>query len=280
VSLKMLRILNAKSQQNSFGTLLEYTKSNKQKRKPKSSRVGKTQNIIIMKKITLLVASIFVLGGSIANATEKVKSAHERRYAVDFRNADPIVFTERGVEFFVFADGQFDFNTRPSTRETYFKPNNGRGNVNRTYGAPMNNRRQDFGVKVEHDAFGKVRRIGNVFVNYDANGRIKRVGSVYMTYNRFALEQVGGLQIIYNRRGQIVDIVGSVKGREFEGPIQINRYENDYQYGNERGRDEVPTRYEDDSDEQDQYYFKKSDTKVKAADTKVTGSLDVRINRR
>jgi hypothetical protein len=31
-----------------------------------------------------------------------------RRSAVDFRNAEPIVFMERGVEFFVFADGQFD----------------------------------------------------------------------------------------------------------------------------------------------------------------------------
>lgn len=232
-----------------------------------------------MKKITLLVASIFVLGGSIANATVKNKSAHERRYAVDFRNADPIVFTERGVEFFVFADGQFDFNTRPSARETYFKPNNGRRNVNRTYGAPMNRRNQNFGVKVEHDASGKVRRIGNVFINYDAYNRIKRVGSVYMTYNRFALEQVGGLQIVYNRRGQIVDIVGSVKGREVEGPIRIDRYENDYEYGNDRGRNEVPTRYEDDSDEQDQYYFKKSDTKVKAVDTKVTGNVAIRINR-
>jgi hypothetical protein len=28
-----------------------------------------------------------------------------------------------------------------------------------------------------------------------------------MTYNRYALERVGGLEIIYNRRGQIVDIV-------------------------------------------------------------------------
>jgi hypothetical protein len=31
-----------------------------------------------------------------------------RRSAVDFRNAEPIVFMERGVEFFVFADEQFD----------------------------------------------------------------------------------------------------------------------------------------------------------------------------
>jgi hypothetical protein len=50
-----------------------------------------------------------------------------------------------------------------------------------------------------------------VFINYDVNDRVKRIGSVYMTYNRYALERVGGLEIIYNRRGQIVDIVGSVK---------------------------------------------------------------------
>jgi hypothetical protein len=45
------------------------------------------------------------------NTTANNKFSHERRSAVDFRNAEPIVFMERGVEFFVFADGQFDFNT-------------------------------------------------------------------------------------------------------------------------------------------------------------------------
>lgn len=232
-----------------------------------------------MKKITLLVASIFMFGGGIVNAAAKDKLSHERRLAVDFRDADPIVFTERGVEFFVFADGQFDFNTKLSGNKMYYKPN-GRRNVNGTYGAPMNNRNQNFGVKVEHDDFGRVRRVGNVFVNYDANGRIKRVGSVYMRYNRFALEQVGGLQIVYNRRGQIVDIVGSVNGIEDRGPIQINRYDNDYEDGNTRGSKSAPTRYEENSNDQDQYYFKKSDTKVKGDDAKVTGNLDVRINRK
>jgi hypothetical protein len=232
-----------------------------------------------MKKITLLVASIFMFGGGIVNAAANNKFSHERRSAVDFRNAEPIVFTERGVEFFVFADGQFDFNTRPSSSNMYYKPS-GRRSVNRTYGAPMNKRNQNFAVKVEHDGFGRVRRVGNVFINYDANDRIKRVGSVYMTYNRFALEQVGGLQIIYNRRGLIVDIVGSVNGRVDNDPIQINRYDNDCVYGNSRGSNDFPTRYEENSNDEDQYYFKKSDTKVKAADTKGAGSVDVKINRR
>jgi hypothetical protein len=34
-----------------------------------------------------------------------------------------------------------------------------------TYGAPMYARNQNFGVKVEHDNFGRVRRVGNVFIN-------------------------------------------------------------------------------------------------------------------
>jgi hypothetical protein len=70
----------------------------------------------------------------------------------------------------------------------YYKPS---GRVNRTYGAPMYARNQNFGVKVEHDNFGRVRRVGNVFINYDANDRIKRIGLSTWAYNRFALEQVG-----------------------------------------------------------------------------------------
>jgi hypothetical protein len=51
-------------------------------------------------------------------------------------------------------------------------------------------------------------------INFDSNDRIRRIGSVQMSYNRFALERVGGLEIIYNRRGQVVDIYGSVKAVE------------------------------------------------------------------
>ena len=235
--------------------------------------------ISIMKKITLLVASIFLFGGGITNATANNTFSQERIWPVDFRNADPIVFMERGVEFFIFPDGQFDFNTRPSGGKINYKPN-GRRMVNRTYGAPMNSRIQNYGVKVEHDDFGRVRRIGNVFINYDANDRIKRVGSVYMSYNRFALEQVGGLQIIYNRRGQIVDMVGSVKGRDGYEMVQNARYETDYDQRNPRGNYDTPTRIDENTNDQDQYYFKNSTSNTKTNDAKVTGSLDVRINNR
>src|SRR3970282_305535 len=104
-----------------------------------------------MKKITFLVASILLFGGGVANATEKNNFSHERRLPVDFRNAEPIVFTERGVEFFVFPDGQFDFNTRPSTGDDMYYKSSRRNAVNKTYGSPRNYRNGNYRVKVEHD---------------------------------------------------------------------------------------------------------------------------------
>jgi hypothetical protein len=239
-----------------------------------------------MKKITLLVASIFLIGGGVANATEKTNFSVESRSVVDFRNAEPIVFTERGIEFYVFPDGQFDFNTHPSTSSGMYYKSNKRNAVNKTYGAPSNFRNENYGVKVEHDNFGKIRRIGNVLINYDSNNRIKRAGSVYMTYNRYALEQVGGLQIIYNRRGQIVDIVGSVKGRTSNVNTQNNGpndrdYRNDQNnnrdqdYGNNQNSNDQDLYYKND---QDQYY--KNDRTNTKKDTKVSASVDIRIDKR
>lgn len=199
-----------------------------------------------MKKITLLVASIFLIGSGVANATER----NDRKSPVDFRNAEPIVFVERGIEFYLFADGQFDFNTQPSSSEMYYRSGRRTSAVNKTYGAPVNTKNRNYGVVIEHDKNGKVRRVGNVMINYDSNNRVKRVGSVYMTYNRYALTQVGGLKIVYNYRNQIVDRVGSVNGGN-SNSYNNNGYEND--------KEEV--------------YYRTNSSKPK-----IVGSVAVRIN--
>lgn len=160
-----------------------------------------------MKKITLLVASIFLVG-SMANASENPVFSDKttiERFGFD----EPIAFTERGVEFYVFPNGEFDFNTRPQDSQSgdYHYKTAGRRVVVATERHAVN-----YGIRIEHDSFGRVRRIGNTFINYDFNDRVSRIGSVFMRYNRFALSQVGGLQIVYNRRGQIVDFIGVVKG--------------------------------------------------------------------
>ena len=111
-------------------------------------------------------------------------------------------------------------------------------------------------MRIEHDSFGRVRRVGNTFINYDFNNRVSRIGSVFMRYNRFAIAQIGGMQIIYNRRGQIIDFIGSVNGRNNgfnNGNFQNYQYQN---YNNSNDFDEF-----ENEDQDDNYYYKKNKNK-------------------
>jgi len=177
-----------------------------------------------MKKITFL-AAVLLIFTSTANASGIINFSDVFTKA-RFSANEPIVFTERGIEFYIFPNGEFDFNTvETASSGTAYK--NGRRNS--TYGAPA-------GTRIEHDAAGRVRRIGNVFMNYDSNNRIKRIGSVYMSYNRFALTQIGNLRILYNRNGQIIKMIGNVK----YGNSNTYNYGNIY---NNEGQDDDQTYY-------------------------------------
>ena len=203
---------------------------------------------MIMKKITLLVASILLVG-SVANASEIIKKTGEERTTFSFD--EPISFTERGIEFFVFPNGEFDFNTRPDDSQgDYFYKTAGKRGDSQERG-PMN-----YGTRIEHDSFGRVRRIGNTFINYDSRDRVNRIGSVYMRYNRTALTQIGGMRIVYNRRGEIVDTVGNIKS--FSGYV--------YNYNNHYNDDDNYTA--SNNNDSDYYYYKVDGTKAKIEDRK------------
>ena len=213
-----------------------------------------------MKKITFLVAGILFFGMNIAKASDKKVLTDDEgrgRYYVDYRDAEPIMFLERGVEFYVFPNGEFDFNTASNHYSANPRPR--RGSINNTYGAPgtySNYGPRDRGIRIEHDYMGRVRRVGNAFINYDAYGRVKRIGSIYMRYNSFALTQVGGLRIIYNRRGCIIDIIGYVNHHSAHytyNPRGNNGYGNDYDYEND----------DDDYNDDDFYYYRKDGSKAK-----------------
>ncbi|MEO8517494.1 MAG: hypothetical protein ABI426_12140 [Flavobacterium sp.] len=203
-----------------------------------------------MKKITLLVASFFLVG-SMAVASENPVFSDNTTIA-KFNFDEPISFTERGIEFFVFPNGDFDFNTRPDdSHGGYVYKTAGKRSTVTVERNPVN-----YGIRIERDSFGRVRRIGNTFINYDYNDRVSRIGTVYMRYNSFALSQVGGLRIVYNRRGQIIDIVGAVKGYSYQNSPRNhnNNYGNsDYDNG---------STYNDD----DYYYYKADGTKAKIED--------------
>jgi hypothetical protein len=202
-----------------------------------------------MKKITFLVASI-LLFGSVAKASELNFTDVETRTRFSFD--EPISFTERGIEFFVFPNGEFDFNTRPndSQGDYYFKTA-GRRTTAVERGGPLN-----YGTLIEHDSFGRVRRIGNTFINYDSRDRVNRIGSVYIRYNRFAITQIGGLKIFYNRRGDIVDMIGSIKGHRNYGYAYNNQYQNTSDCDFENN-------YTVSNNNNDYYYYKADGKKAK-----------------
>lgn len=212
-----------------------------------------------MKKITLLVASILLLG-NVAKASD-VKKFDEGNGRHEYTIDEPIVFTERGIEFFVFANGDFDFNTRPDdTQGGYYFKSAGKKGADKTTSrggrGPVN-----YGVIVEQDSFGRVRRVGNTFINYDFNDRVSRIGSVFMKYNRFALTQVGGLRIVYNRFGEITDMIGAVKGRA--SGYTNNYYENGYDNHN---HNEHNNTYATNYNSNDYYYYKADGTKAKVGE--------------
>lgn len=158
-----------------------------------------------MKKITLLVAANLLVVSLALAAEKNTFSGFDRNVASAdyFMEAEPIVFIERGIEFFVFFNGDFDFNTRPEDSQggIFYR----RGGTRRNSTVNMN-----YGVRIEHDSFGRVRRVGNTFINYDNRNRVSRIGSVFMRYNRFALTRIGGMQIVYNNRGKIIRTIGQV----------------------------------------------------------------------
>ncbi|MBC2844935.1 hypothetical protein [Winogradskyella flava] len=218
-----------------------------------------------MKKIVLLFTGL-LMGLTTVTAAEKISANQSTDLDLTsrYRYIQPILFVERGVEFLIFADGSFDFNTDVFStvpdNDNYYYRRNRRGS-NRTYGAPGTRyHRGDRGVLVTHDRLGRVRRIGNVFINYDRQGRIKRAGSVYMNYRRGQLKQVGGLRVLYNRYGVVIGTRGHVnlsnQGCGFCGTTgcTIDHFD-DHSYDDD---------WNDDwDDDDDNYYYYRKNGKVK-----------------
>ncbi|QXP59040.1 hypothetical protein [Olleya sp. HaHaR_3_96] len=205
-----------------------------------------------MKKLVLLFTGLLI---GLTTVTAETKSASQGEDLVQNRThyAQPILFTERGVQFLIFPDGSFDFNTQigQTQGDNYYRHSNSkRRSVNTTYGAPGRqvsySNPRNRGMIVTHDSDGKVRRIGNVFLNYNRSGQIKRLGSVYIAYNRQGLvSQIGSMRLQYNRRGQLIKRIG-----------QVNRYNTNNGH------------YEYETNNNDDYYYYKKGVKTKKSKLK------------
>ena len=95
---------------------------------------------------------------------------------------EPVKITVRGIDFFIFPDGEFDFNAHQRRNRHYYGP-------------------REFGIRIDRDRFGKIRRIGNVHINYNRHRQVTRIGQVFIKYNRRGLVvKIGDLRIKYAGR--------------------------------------------------------------------------------
>ena len=224
-----------------------------------------------MRKITLVLATL-LLGVTFATALEQVSELNSKdlRNSKRYRISQPILFVERGVEFLIFPNAEFDFNTNANyanSGDYYRKSTTRRGSINATFGAPgvRINYNRPRGVRITHDRLGRVRRVGNVFINYDYQGRVNRVGSVYMQYRYGQLKQVGGLYIQYNRRGEMISLRGKVnrsnKGCGFCGitGCTTDHFHKDNNWYDDKWYDDDSWDGRDD----DYYYYRKGDKTLK-----------------
>lgn len=130
-------------------------------------------------------------------------------------------FMERGIHFYVFLDGTFDFTTSQAVEVDYVYKN---GRRTPHHAAPR-------GIRIERDRRGRVIRVGNVFIDYTYNNKVKRIGTVFIKYANQRMKKIGNLAIVYNRFG--VNFIGSVKGRQYYNPYVSYQWSNfnDFYFG-------------------------------------------------
>lgn len=177
---------------------------------------------------------IFLLLGLISLITVNARNINLTKVSDRYNKA--VTFVERGIQFHVFLNGDFDFDTNYD--EPYVD----------YYGrrTPI-----DSGVLIERDYQGRVSRVGNVFINYDAYGNVKRIGGVYIGYRFGQVSSVGNLRIEYDRYGY-PDFIGRVK--------YINYYddEDDDYYDDDDGfRISIDINIGDEYDYEDEYFYRR-----------------------
>ncbi|MCB0445619.1 MAG: hypothetical protein KDC68_08235, partial [Gelidibacter sp.] len=138
-----------------------------------------------MKKLALFFTAVFLIGASVSAKTTTTYNNYR-----DYGNS--FIFTEGGIEFSVFPDGQFDF----------YAPNygpNGSISINTPNVSFSFNTGYDYSPYVQYDDFGAIIQIENVPIYYDYYGRITQAGNVNIHYNNFGyVSNVGGLYVYYN----------------------------------------------------------------------------------
>ncbi len=153
-----------------------------------------------MKKLAILV--VLFLGGITAQANV-TNLDHSKKRGIRYINAQPITFVQKGITFYVYPNGEFDF-TRTQYRSRRGFITNAPG---QTYGFSFPDRNRGI---IAYDRWGNISKIGRNYISYNRRGQVNQIGNVNLRYRNGRLVRVGNMHVIYNHRGRSYKLHGDV----------------------------------------------------------------------
>lgn len=149
--------------------------------------------------INLVLLNVSMITGSLA----------DRNRGFDQKYTQPVAFTEQGIEFFVFPDGQMELNIPPSSVKM------GEQKITEVYlhedeNLPYGNGQKFRPGYVKYNRLGQPVKVGPVKIEYHKNSKVARIGDILLNYQNGRLDQVGDLKIHYDRHGQIEKYTGRI----------------------------------------------------------------------
>jgi hypothetical protein len=145
-----------------------------------------------MKKDILIVLGMFLMVSAVEAKNDNYRPKSNK---VNYSFENSVHFIARGIEFVVFTNGDFDFNS--NFNNAYFDYNN------------RNN------ATIARDYNGNIKRVGPISIAYDYRGNVSRIGAISMRYYRNKLTNVGHLKVRYNRWGNPV-FFGNVRDNFYD----------------------------------------------------------------
>ncbi len=157
-----------------------------------------------MRKLVFL--AVVFLGGIAAQANQVTNLDHNTTTGIRYNKPQSITFIQRGVQYFVYPNGEFDYRV---IRSQY---RGRRGNYNNnapgtTYGVTYATTNR---ARVSYDFYGNIIKIGRVNIFYNRRGKVNQIGNVSLRYRHGRLVRVGNLHITYDGWGRIAGVNGYV----------------------------------------------------------------------
>ncbi len=202
----------------------------------------------------ILFIAVLLLTGTTARATDQTNSDHKKRVTKRYTNAQPITFVEKGIQFFVYPNGDIDYKIL----RRYRNQNNWGRNANNSPGTYRD--RNPYNRFVQYDHFGRLKKVGSNYISYDRYNRVRRIGSVSIRYNRNGLvHQLGSLQVFYNRYGRIRYTKGNVHYTEcgYCGTHECDMTHNPHYNQNWKQKYDDDDDDDNDNDDDDNYKYRK-----------------------